>query len=783
MRKETGHQLISKVAIPLKKGRGIALQSSPLFTASERSISVNDRRKARSIKGVSLLAKDSETHSSTYETENFAWHLLRMIPTNLLEIEHDDITEDYDMPSWNKFFDNLYESSEKNVIAYGPIFPDSPTKPNVVEKSLDYFMTVMSKLGQNKTVVTCDQAIYDIAKGLAKKYSEKYANLVIRLGGFHIAENFMGAIGYFMKESGMEDILVESKVCGRGTANKVMSAKDYYQMLRCHTLVSEAMIRLKWLAFEKWLLVEGSEECLTELADTLDNIFSKLHESNLVICSSDVNLIKISLTLLRDKLDEFEESLVPTARFWSMYIDMTQILRRYIQAERSGNWDNHLIEVQNMIPYMVSAGHRNYAVCLPLYLTDMRGLAESAPDVHTEFINGNFCVHRTTGTFNGIWVDLAHEQTYNRDGKTSLSKGTSQNPAAREKYLKTAPFLNAVSQQIEDMLHTPGSVSSHHRESLNSSIVTEAKVNDIIYIVTNRMTDPYIDLQHNEVINIANGIIASSQDILMAKERGIAAMEEAEANGFDKIKVTKVVTFATQKQMNKHKNKPTTKVYQYESMVTRALYFAQGANDESKLDAFSHEWAQYPTSLFEPDNRSPQGYSMRKGTKSDYLAALCSLNSGHDAILKDSLAPSQLQTVYVIDAMAFIQRFQTLGAKTFQQVSELYLQNNLHLKPTGCSVVHFVGDRYDIPDDVSLKCDERLRRNQSKFSPEYIPVDNIEIPDWNALLRNPLNKGHILHYFSSSWCQNNRLLAEELHLFLGGTFNDRSRANVVTRGQ
>ena len=72
------------------------------------------------------------------------------------------------MPSWNKFFANLNESSEKNVIAYGPIFPDSPTKPSVVDKSLDYFMKVMSKLEENKTVVTCDQAIYDIAKGLAK---------------------------------------------------------------------------------------------------------------------------------------------------------------------------------------------------------------------------------------------------------------------------------------------------------------------------------------------------------------------------------------------------------------------------------------------------------------------------------------------------------------------------------------------------------------------------------------------------------------------------------------
>ena len=251
-------------------------------------------------------------------------------------------------------------------------------------------------------------------------------------------------------------------------------------------------------------------------------------------------------------------------------------------------------------------------------------------------------------------------------------KGTSENPAARDKYLKTAPFLTTVTQQVEDMLQIPAGVSSHHIEPLNSGPATDAKVNDIVDIVTNSMTDPF-DLQHHEVINIANGIIASSQDILLAKERGITAMKEAEANGYDKITAAKVVTFATQKQMKKQKNKSVAKVYQHESSVIRALYFAQGANDESKLDAFCHEWAQYPTSLFEPDNRSPQGYSMRKGTKSDYLAALYSLNSEHDAILKDKLANAQLQTVYIIDAMAFIQRFQTLGAKTFQQLSELYL--------------------------------------------------------------------------------------------------------------
>ena len=51
--------------------------------------------------------------------------------------------------------------------------------------------------------------------------------------------------------------------------------------------------------------------------------------------------------------------------------------------------------------------------------------------------------------------------------------------------------------------------------------------------------------------------------------------------------------------------------------------------------------------------------------------------------------------------------------------------------------VHVVGDRYHIPDEVSLKCDEQLRGNQAKFSTEYIPVDNIENPDWNALLKIP----------------------------------------------
>ena len=89
-----------------------------------------------------------------------------------------------------------------------------------------------------------------------------------------------------------------------------------------------------------------------------------------------------------------------------------------------------------MIPCITATRRRNYAVCLPLYLYDMKVLPESFTSIHNEFMQGHFSVHRTPGSFNGIWTDLAIEQTYNGEGKISILKGISQSLAAPEKYIK-----------------------------------------------------------------------------------------------------------------------------------------------------------------------------------------------------------------------------------------------------------------------------------------------------------------------------------------------------------
>ena len=69
----------------------------------------------------------------------------------------------------------------------------------------------MSKLLQQSiAVITFDLAIYSKEEETHWHYPEEFQNLVIRLGGFHIALNYLTLIGKMSQESRLEDVLIES---------------------------------------------------------------------------------------------------------------------------------------------------------------------------------------------------------------------------------------------------------------------------------------------------------------------------------------------------------------------------------------------------------------------------------------------------------------------------------------------------------------------------------------------------------------------------------------------
>ncbi len=46
-----------------------------------------------------------------------------------------------------------------------------------------------------------------------------------------------------------------------------------------------------------------------------------------------------------------------TGRLWINYLEQVSLLRLFIRAERTGDWDLHLYCVSRMIPFFHAAGH------------------------------------------------------------------------------------------------------------------------------------------------------------------------------------------------------------------------------------------------------------------------------------------------------------------------------------------------------------------------------------------------------------------------------------------
>ncbi|CAH1796874.1 unnamed protein product [Owenia fusiformis] len=519
-------------------------------------------------------------------------------------------------------------------------------------------------------------------------------------------------------------------------------------MVRCFSLVCEAMLSLKWDAFESFISVDDdTQEILSPMAELL----LKLAETPTNELVQDIAEILNSDDIQKAWV-EFTAQLSLTGKYWDQFINMSLILLRHIEAERAGDWLGHLNAVEQMLPYMVAAKHRNYMACIPQYLAEMNALPESHPNTHKEFMDGNFTVHRTEGSFNGCWTDLALEQTYNKDGKSVLFKGITQEPAARDKYIKTVPYLTAVSEDVKAMVHME---SFNYRETVDTDKSSLEDLNCVKRIRETILTDMINPFDadcsdNNSLLNISTGEKCKSTDLAFVAEKAIEAIKEAKNAKATKITSPDITTFSKSTQTTKKSS--ITKLYKDEADVTRTLCFvASDQSVQSRQEAFSHEWTSSPSSLFEPGKENGKPI-MRKGTKSEFFN---NIMKDTDSEGTHALPESPDKTSYLVDAMSFVQRYRNLGAGTFGDLQDAYLDKILELAPRGCDIIHFVADRYDVPKNESIKQDERMRRKGTGIAPEYCPAESLLLPDWTKLMSNDKNKENLLEFLAREWMKPN----------------------------
>ncbi|XP_078679324.1 uncharacterized protein LOC144914979 [Branchiostoma floridae x Branchiostoma belcheri] len=289
--------------------------------------------------------------------KDLGWILMRMGRT--LAGREGELLEDQTIPSWSAF--NMIMSNEpppQTKVGYCPLIDASSAEYSTVYTVMKQTKTMMAALGQENSVITMDLAMYVKAKTIQWCRPEEFKSTIIRLGGFHIALKYLSVIGKLFKDSGIQDVLIESEVYGPNTAQALLDGKSYNRGVRAHKLLCEALLRLQWQAFIAWLATERNEQLIESISECIEiSDDEALKTSYTKLCQKMPALLQPEYEKFRRQYHERSKLF----RFWDLYIEAVLLLLRFIRAEREGSWHLHLNAVAEMIPYFFALDRINYA--------------------------------------------------------------------------------------------------------------------------------------------------------------------------------------------------------------------------------------------------------------------------------------------------------------------------------------------------------------------------------------------------------------------------------------
>lgn len=300
--------------------------------------------------------------------------------------------------------------AEKSAVTYLPIIDLKSTDMSCIYTVLNFVIDQHKKFNrEGKTIIAFDQPLWQ--KAMIVKHNSKL-DIMIMLGNFHVQLSTMSAIGYLMKATGIEAAF--NTVYGEKSIKYIMNGKDYERAVRCHELASTALklLLLEQIPEDKQYAVEAAKDYFSALMRNEAKTPFLIPES----CPVVQNLLQI-VTETKEML-----SLSPTNKLFFMYLDLYDAFLNNLHAERLGLWDDYVVSLQNLLPFLAAAGRRNYFKCITWYLNDLQSIDH---DTEAGLQAGHFVVHRSTDPYSGVSPDLCIEQTLMASikGNSGLTRG------------------------------------------------------------------------------------------------------------------------------------------------------------------------------------------------------------------------------------------------------------------------------------------------------------------------------------------------------------------------
>ena len=208
-----------------------------------------------------------------------------------------------------------------------------------------------------------------------------------------------------------------------------------------------------------------------------------------------------------------------TAVLWMQYMGMVDVLRKFIKAEHTANWDLHLQAVYDMLPF-AAAGHNLYAKYAYIYLQMMHELQTKHLEVYKSFQDGLHVVCRSDHYWAVLSTDLAIEQVLMRSIKASggLTQGRGMWETQSLVWLMSMPSCGEVNNATQNLTCVMYHTSEQHKEATKARQERDYKdTNELItFLLQRNPFNPNPSLR-----SISSGVVAEDNvNADKAKEAG-----------------------------------------------------------------------------------------------------------------------------------------------------------------------------------------------------------------------------------------------------------------------
>lgn len=674
-------------------------------------------------------------------------------------------------PNWSGFMQYVFTDKDnptpKSQVLLLPVIDLNPSDESCIYSTLIYVQKQAERLAIPTPCITFDQPLWLKATEIIKA---KSMNMVCRLGGFHTLMSFMGSIGTMMKGSGLEEAL--ETTYGPNAVAHMMTGKAYSRALRGHFLVEAALVNKLILAVlpQTDAIAEEMEECEatsdadiqaeTQVNEDEENMDMEIVGPEFEACAAEIKLNDEEVEQIRKlyegvrkkriSVSEIAESVElkkmdyclmkykkrlndtsPTAKLWLQYIEYIETMKLFIRAERTGDWNLHLVAVTKMLNIFAATGHINYAKSSRLYIQEMLELPKEHPWLYKCFQeNGCHVVRRTSRFWAGLWTDLTIEQVMMRSVKSrgGLTRGRGVTETVLLQWIYSMHKCAAVHEAMTSLTNAKHKTSEQHSELGESRSTRD--YSDLNTVQTWFDQHEPFDTNETRLRSLSSGLTASEGDGVNCHEvEKVGAciqrklddikIPEASIKRSDQIKSLDSLYPGVQIDKQKIRIDPN-------HLFQRLILVAQRENNMATF--FEYELTPIPTTLF-------KDCFMRKSQKSLLAKAL-----------QDGVQPNVVnaEAKYVLDGGALLHRVKWKKKTTYKEIALQYVKY-VRTRYGDCCIVF---DGYD--NGPSIK-DHEHKQRMGKCCADIQLSESIKAhEDQQAFLSNEKNKSQFISLLTES---------------------------------